>query len=684
MTKKNSMLKPAQLKWSEATPVSTSFDDFYFSTDNGLDESRYVFLQANNLPAKFLDQPLEQALIIAETGFGSGLNFLACWHAWKHLPQPKRPLHFFSIEKYPLHLDDLRLALANWPELKSEVQSLLDAYPLLVEGLHCMDFEEGHVRLNLLFGDIETLNRHEFKADVWFLDGFSPKKNPEMWSLSLFREISIHAKENCSFSTFTAASDIRRRLQEAGFDVKKRVGFGVKREMLYGQIQGTNQQSSSRLTHWSLPEDSAQSSPSAKAVTPGRVYINAAVYDVAIIGAGLAGLSTAYELAQQGLSVCLVEKLNAPVMGASGQTQLAMYAKLPSEANKLFYFTIHALCDSMRFYGLLQQKSKLGPQTPFWHPCGLMQLAWNEKEQRKLASFMENIQLPANLIALIDAHTASQLSNLNIQSEALWFPGAGWLNPNTYAQAILANDRITCRYAFPVTELAFDPMTQLWHLHGEKERQPIYASNVVIANANAARQFSQCKHLPTKPLRGQVTSIKHPTLQATQTVVCGEGYLCPATDNWHHFGATFDLKGKEAVIKHSDTQANIQALQTWLPGWLESTAVETGEYHHSAGLRCTTPDYLPIVGPAPVAEQMIESFAKLRVDANACTDQYGHYYPQLYVNVGHGSKGLFSSPLSAKLIRYYICGGLPPCSEEHRIMLSPARFLIKHLCQRRI
>lgn len=684
MTKKHSMLKPAQLKWQETTPVSTSFDDFYFSTDNGLDETRYVFLQANQLPARFSGTPLEKALIIAETGFGSGLNFLACWHAWKQLDQPKRPLHFFSVEKFPLKQEDLQVALANWPELETEVQALLDAYPVLVEGLHCLDFEDGQVRLNLVFGDISTLSKHDFHADIWFLDGFSPKKNPEMWSLDVFREIARHTAKGCTFSTFTSASDIRRRLQEAGFEVHKRVGFGVKREMLFGHIHAHQAAAKHAQNLWSCAERAPQDTFAAESTKTLNGKHALPAYDVAIIGAGLAGLASAYELSQQGLSVCLLEGQSAPVMGASGQTQLAMYAKLPSEANKLFHFTIHALCDSMLYYRQIQDKTTHHLTQPFWHPCGLMQLAWNEKELRKQTQFMENIQLPASLIALIDAQTASQLSGLSIDTDALWFPNAGWLNPQQYARAILENYNIDCQYSFQVTDLAFEEAAQTWQIQGGNARQLMRARHVVIANANAARHFAQCQHLPTKPLRGQVTSIQHSSLTCAKTVICGEGYLCPALNDWHHFGATFDLKGQEAVIKEEDTQANIRALQKWLPGWLKPSALSTSKFHHSAGLRCTTPDYLPIVGPAPIADQMIESFSRLRVDANACADQYGHYYPNLYLNIGHGSKGLFSSPLSAKLIRHYICGGLSPCSEEHRVMLSPARFLIKHLCQRRI
>src|SRR5690606_24402321 len=134
----------------------------------------YVFLDANQLPARFESAPLDKPLIIAETGFGSGLNFLNTWHAWREHPSPKRPLHFFSVEKYPLTKDDLASALSNWPELALYREQLVAAYPMLLKGLHCLDFDEGAIRLNLLFDDISALPGYPFIADAWYLDGFSP------------------------------------------------------------------------------------------------------------------------------------------------------------------------------------------------------------------------------------------------------------------------------------------------------------------------------------------------------------------------------------------------------------------------------------------------------------------------------------------------------------------------------
>ena len=684
---KQSILSPAQITWQDTTPVSVSFDDFYFSTDDGLNESRYVFLKPNKLPERFLHGDLSQPFIVAETGFGTGLNFLITWQAWKQQTQAKRPFHFFSVEKFPLRKEDLTKALANWPELHEFISPLIEQYPPIISGLQTLEFESGKVRLSLLFGDISTdLSSINFKADAWYLDGFSPKKNPDMWTDHFFSLIADKSKKGSTFSTFTSASLVRKSLTNAGFNVLKQEGFGKKREMVFGDFSpAKSSQNSNYLIQplWSISDPKLIYSP--KLVSKSTHDSKASsLYDIAIIGAGLSGLSTAYELAQQGLSVCIIDKNEGPVKGASGQTQLAMYAKLPSEASKIFNFIIQGLVGSIRFYNRLQCESSLLGASKFWHQTGLLQLAWNDKESIKQRSFLENISLPEEIIRAIDSNSASEISGLDIKVSALWLEQSGWLDPIKYSEAILSSLEIETVFGQTVKELIFDEVQQHWLLPTGKHGKTITAKNVVIANSNDAKRFSQASHLPSKPLRGQVTSIKHQNLKTSKTIICGEGYLCPPVNGWHHFGATFDLKCAEPIIKEVDTQKNISSLNKWLPEWLQDDIIESASYHHAAGLRCTTPDYIPIVGQAPIADKMVEDFANLRNDAKTCKEKYGCCYPNLFINMGHGSKGLFTTPLAAQIIRYHICGGLMPCLEEHRIMLSPARFIIKHLIQSRI
>ncbi|WP_312836996.1 tRNA (5-methylaminomethyl-2-thiouridine)(34)-methyltransferase MnmD, partial [Pantoea sp.] len=236
----------AKLSWNEqGTPVSRAFDDVYFSNDNGLEETRYVFLGGNAIPEKFARHERD-LFITAETGFGTGLNFLTLWQAFDRF-RSERPqatlqrLHFISCEKYPLTQADLIAAHARWPELALWASKLQQQWPAALPGCQRLLFDQGRVTLDLWFGDINQLlggfdHSLQRQVDAWFLDGFAPAKNPDMWTPELFSAMARMARPGASFATFTAAGFVRRGLQQAGFAVVRRKGFAHKREMLCGTL----------------------------------------------------------------------------------------------------------------------------------------------------------------------------------------------------------------------------------------------------------------------------------------------------------------------------------------------------------------------------------------------------------------------------------------------------------------
>lgn len=227
-------LSASPIEWRNGQPFAKAFQDIYFSTDNGLKETEYVFLSQNNLAHRFNTLRAE-SFIIAETGFGTGLNFLSTWKLWEEKASANNHLHFISIEKYPLNVDDLNQALHYWPTLSHYSQQLLKQYPKKISRYHQCVFGNGQITLSLFIGDIqEQLINLNTPIDAWFLDGFSPAKNPDMWTHHLFLKMAQLAKKQTTFATFTSAGSVRRGLQEAGFTVKKQPGFGKKREMLSG------------------------------------------------------------------------------------------------------------------------------------------------------------------------------------------------------------------------------------------------------------------------------------------------------------------------------------------------------------------------------------------------------------------------------------------------------------------
>lgn len=228
---------PMELVWRDGQPYSTTFQDVYFSSDNGLLETNHVFLQGNDLQKRWQQGNFEKFTII-ETGFGTGLNFLCAAKLWLESAPEQALLHFISVEKHPLSLSDMTVALALWPQLAELSASLIQQYDALLNQ-QVISFYHDRIQLSVHIGDATLqLTGINHIADAWFLDGFSPAKNPDMWHTGLFYQMAQHADHTTTFATFTSAGDVRRGLRAAGFKVSKRIGFGKKREMLCGQFIG--------------------------------------------------------------------------------------------------------------------------------------------------------------------------------------------------------------------------------------------------------------------------------------------------------------------------------------------------------------------------------------------------------------------------------------------------------------
>ena len=229
----------ANIEWRDGQPYSIDFNDIYFSTDNGIKETGYVFLEQNQLSERFAGLKNKRFTII-ETGFGTGLNFYCTASQWLASAPADKNLHFVSIEKFPLKIADLQKIIGIWPQLTLIASALIQEYSKLKAGLNTYYLFDNRIQLDLWIGDIaDVLPKLECGADAWFLDGFAPAKNAEMWSTSMFKQLARLSQANTTFATFTSAGLVRRGLQDAGFEVRKLIGFGKKREMLCGNFVET-------------------------------------------------------------------------------------------------------------------------------------------------------------------------------------------------------------------------------------------------------------------------------------------------------------------------------------------------------------------------------------------------------------------------------------------------------------
>ncbi|MCI4644460.1 MAG: FAD-dependent 5-carboxymethylaminomethyl-2-thiouridine(34) oxidoreductase MnmC [Hyphomonadaceae bacterium] len=292
-----SRLPPApDLEWKpDGTPVARGFGDVYFSTADGLEETRAVFLKGCGLPERWAGR---ETFLVAETGFGTGLNFLALWQLWRaHRPSPTARLHFVSFEGFPLHREDAARALSAWPELAGLSTRLLARWPHRARGVRRLDWPEDGLTLTLHVDEISrALPASRFTADAWFLDGFSPSRNEAMWGDALYPEIAARSASGAVAASFTVARAVRDGLSAAGFEVSKQPGFGRKRDRLEAVFRG---QPEWRPDLYGLR---------CARTPPGRI---------AISGAGIAGASIAHALARRGADVTLFDP-NGAASGASG------------------------------------------------------------------------------------------------------------------------------------------------------------------------------------------------------------------------------------------------------------------------------------------------------------------------------------------------------------------------------
>ncbi len=677
MTGPPDRLAPAAVIWRDGILRSVHFDDIYHSPADGLGETRHVFIAGNRLPERW--QPLRAGagFVIGETGFGSGLNFLVAGSLWLASAPETAVLHYVSTEKYPLARGDFEQALAQWPAFAALAAELARGYPPPIAGFHRLVLAGGRIQLTLLLGDaVAMLNQlraadhpsvshpAEPTVDAWFLDGFAPARNPDMWGPELFAQLAALSRAGTSFATFTAAGSVRRGLLEAGFAVAKIPGHGSKRDMLRGEFLASP-----------AAAETAAPPPQRRRPAGAPWHLGAKAYGagrgtVAIIGAGIAGCTTAHTLAERGWQVTLYDRA-AIASGASGNPQGVLYPRLTADTSTFGAINLAALLFAQNYYREYWQDG-LGSD------CGVLLLpetAPHAEQLRRIAAHH-----PAAIARLVEAPELAAIAGLPLAADCgLLLPGLGWLDPAAVCRHLAAHPRIAVRCA------EISALTQLdtggWQLADTRGATSGPHDIVVLANAAELAHFEQTKHLPLKTIRGQI-SICPATAESEKlrTVICGAGYLAPAVNGLHTFGATYELSATHLEVSSDGHRDNLARLDATDPRLAQALgAPDPAQLSGRAGLRCVTPDYLPLVGPAPIEHRMLETFAPLRRDARADIPHPGHYWPGLFIHGGHGSRGLSHAPLCAALLADLIEGRPRPLARDLVIALHPARFLIRDL-----
>ncbi len=319
---------PAKLDWNaDSGPRAADYDDVYFSAEDGLEETRSVFLKACHMPEIWQDR---RHFTVGELGFGTGLNALALWQLWRETRPAGAWLDFVSIEKHPLSREEAARAFAQWPSLSDLSARLLAQWPPRLKGAHRLVFPEDGFAITLFHDEAEAaLAQIDARMDAWFLDGFAPARNEAMWSQPVLDAVGRLSAPGARIGTFTVAGFVRRGLAVAGFAVSKQPGFGRKRERL-------------------------------EAIRPGQPEPDARIPQrIAIIGAGIAGASLARALAQRGCEPVLVDRAGL-AGGASGAPAGLLTPRLERADRPHVRATLAAFDFARRLYGGLDGYTENG------------------------------------------------------------------------------------------------------------------------------------------------------------------------------------------------------------------------------------------------------------------------------------------------------------------------------------
>jgi tRNA 5-methylaminomethyl-2-thiouridine biosynthesis bifunctional protein len=634
-------IQPATLAFdASGTPCSREFGDIYHNAASGPGQARHVFLGGNDLPARWAGA---RSFVIVETGFGMGLNFLATWKTWRDDPRRCTRLHFVSIERHPFVAADLATAHALYPEFTDLARQLRDAWPVLVPGLHRLHFEREAVSLTLVFADAANAARDlRLAADAFYLDGFAPERNPDMWSPQLLRSLGRLAAPGATLSTWSVARAVRDAVAAAGFVAARRPGFGGKREMLAAHY----------APRW--PASHAKATPEWRE----RRAI--------VIGAGLAGAAAAARLAARGWLIDLVERAGAPGSAASGLLAGAVQPHVSRDDCLLSRFTragyLHA-----------QRVRAPGIAGAPWRECGVLQLAGDAPEETRIAATAAQFAYPLEYAACVTRASASELAGAEVRAGGWWFPHGGLAQPGALVGADLASAgaQVVTHFGREVARLS--RLGERWCAIDAAGATISAAPVVVLANALDAARLVDLGPDSLRSVRGQQSHLPSPPFIAPRAIVGGDGYVFPSIDGIAVAGATYDQDGLASQPDAIGHVANLARVEHLLPG--STGRLAAAALDGRVGFRCVATDRMPLAGA-------LADVASALAQAQALTGARLHDLPRLsglYGAFAFASRGLAWTPLAAELLASQIEGEPLPLEGALVDAIDPGRFIMHRL-----
>lgn len=618
----------------DGPPRSRAFDDIYFSPEDGLAEAEAVFLRGCGLPEAWAGRA---RYTVGELGFGTGLNIAALMRLWRRARPSGAHLHVVSVEGFPLERKQAEAALAAFPKIGEQARDLLTVWPPRIKGVHRRCMPNG-VFLTLAFLPVaEALDALDVVADAWFLDGFAPSKNPEMWSADVLTRVAARSRPGARLATFSVAGAVRRGLEAVGFAVEKKEGFGGKRERLEATYLG--------------PARAPLASPLApRAIAPGG--------PVLILGAGVAGASAAQALRRRGVETRVLDAGAGLGAGASGMPAALVAPRLDLDDRPAARFHRTAYAAALRSFAA----------SPAFRPIGVVQAAKDSADAGRLQRLLAAEALPPEMAR--DATAAD--AGVDANAPGILLADAGVLDPRAWIEEAIAGAPVT--WNARVARLTRDGGA--WIARDASGRALGGGAACVIALGAALAGFPEAAHFEVRATRGQVTLARLDGAAPTRAATWGP-YLAPLGDGRILFGATHDAAepGSPSPDPGSDAR-NLAALAAFAPAL--AARIDGSSLHGRAGLRATTPDRLPLAGAAPDAAQFLERFAGL-ADGRVDTGPPGPALEGLYVLGGLGSRGFLWAPALAEALASEMLGEPGALEAGAAAALHPARGLLRML-----
>ena len=676
--------KHAQVHFNESgTPVADHFDDVYFSNDSGIDETQHVFVAGNDLADRWQQWP-NPTFVIAETGFGTGLNFLVAMRAFNKFraanpDHPLKRLYFITTEKFPLPQQDMQRALEAFPALKDEAQALASLYPMGLEGCHRLHFDNHSTTLDLWIGDVHELLPQWHSPvngliDAWFLDGFAPSKNPDMWTDALFSQMARLSKTGTTFGTFTAAGIVKRGLAGVGFTIKKRNGFGRKRDMLTGVFDQDHENVQHKLR---LPAG------------PYYRYVNGSLdktSKVAVVGSGLAAATACLALVKRGICTTLYFDGDTLASGASGNPQGGFYPQLHSEASIASRIQAHSFLYARQAYDHTVEHAKVCGLADVAHDfCGVIQLSFNDKVAERQNKLAAADVWPEALIKPVDSKEVSDIANLPLPYSGLYIGLGGWLSPPQLVTAMieeaLQSGKLTLKpnhtyVSHEAVETTKQRVQIRFNLDSAENEEVIAADHLILALGAGAVNASDFDSLSLRPVRGQVEAI--PTqmpIEQLNTVLCHKGYMTPVFEGRHALGSTYVKNDLSTDVRGDETEMNLATHEQALA----NTDIVQALQHDGkarAATRLGSPDHQPVVGALHNFDSLKELYTMLGVGKPLTS---APVLPSSVVSTLTclGSRGLTTAPLMAEVLVSSLCNEPLPLSNDLLNAVNTSRFMTR-------